>query len=284
MNQKDSSADRKKQLVVITGTDSGIGLELANVFIKNGYTVLATYLVQSGVSGALTVPLDLRKEVSIVNVAERVNELAGTGFTLACLVNNAGIAFGGGIENLPVSMFRENFEVNFFGLISLTQKLIPLLIRSRGRIILHGSAAGKTAVPFLSPYASSKFALEGFSDCLRRELLPYGIATILLETGGVSTPIWDGFSRQDTSFMDEKYDKTIGRFEQVFLKGPKGLTAAQAAGKIFRVFGIARPKPRYIIAKSVFREHLIRLVPARTLDRLFVKMFDMDYGNNMSRG
>jgi NAD(P)-dependent dehydrogenase (short-subunit alcohol dehydrogenase family) len=268
----------EKELIVITGTDTGIGRSLAEAFTGRGFHVVATYLKKPGAEHATNIKLDLRNEDSISSVADRVLELSKNGYSLTCLVNNAGVAFGGAIENLPLALYRENFEVNFFGLVSLTQKMIPFLIESEGRIILNGSSAGRTAAPFLSPYVSTKFALEGFADCLRRELLPYGIRTTLLQTGGVDTPIWDGFSRQDTSFMHEKFAKTMGLFKNSFLKGPKGLSSDEAAEKIMKVFDKTDPPHRAIIAKSRSRERLIRLLPARRLDSIFAKMFEMDYG------
>jgi NAD(P)-dependent dehydrogenase (short-subunit alcohol dehydrogenase family) len=265
-------------LVVITGTDSGIGAKLSEAFLAKGYKVLATYLQKPATETATNIRCDLREEKSIASVAEAAADLVQKGATLACLVNNAGVAFGGGIENLPLALYRENFEINFFGLVSLTQKLIPHLVKSKGRIILHGSAAGRTAAPFLSPYVSTKFALEGFADCLRRELLPYGIKVTLLETGGVDTPIWKGFETQDRSFMDRKFDKSMELFGKNFLGGPKGMSAEEAASKIMAVFEKKNPPARAIIAKSPMRERLIRSLPSGLLDKAFIKMFGMDYG------
>jgi NAD(P)-dependent dehydrogenase (short-subunit alcohol dehydrogenase family) len=272
--------EREKALVVITGTDSGIGKACTELFLANGYTVIGTHLGPPPDDDAIHVRCDLRNEDDITAVGRRVEEVVVGGSPLVCLFDNAGVAYGGAIENLPLSLFRENFEINFFGLASLTQKLLPFLIESKGRIILHGSAAGKTAVPFLAPYAATKHALEAYADCLRRELLPYGIPVTILETGGVATPIWDGFAHQDTSFMDRKFDASMKLFTERFLRGPKGLTAREAAEKIFDVFNRKNPPPRAIIARSVFRERLIRLIPARTLDRIFASMFGMDYGVN----
>jgi short-subunit dehydrogenase len=268
----------EKDLIVVTGTDSGIGAALAAGFRDRGYAVLATCIAKPGVEGVTNVRLDLRDEESIASASASVSGLAEQGMSLACLVNNAGIAYGGGIENLPMSLYRENFEVNLFGLVSFTQKLIPFLIKSKGTILLNGSTAGRTAAPFLSPYVCTKFALEGFADCLRREMLPYGIKVILLQTGGVDTPIWEGFSRQDTSFMDRKYDKSMELFNTNFLHGPKGLSARGAAEQIISVFEKKTPPARAIIAKNKFRERLVRALPAGILDKIFLKMFGMDYG------
>jgi NAD(P)-dependent dehydrogenase (short-subunit alcohol dehydrogenase family) len=264
-------------LIVITGTDSGIGQSLAQIFLEQGYTVLATYLEKPAVKKAINAKLDIRKNQDILKLGKEVCALVDGGKRLQGLINNAGIALGGPIEDLPIEIYKQNFEVNFFGLIRLTQQLLPHLIKSRGRIIIHGSAAGRVAMPFLSPYVGTKYALEGLSDCLRRELAPYGIKTILLETGGVVTPIWEKATKQDISFVSAKYLKSMELFKEKFILGKKGLTAGEAARQIFRIFKKKNPRPRYIVAKSYLRERLIRSLPAKLLDNVFQKLFNMDY-------
>jgi short-subunit dehydrogenase len=267
-------------LIVITGTDSGIGKSLAGIFLENGYSVLATYLEKPGVKKAVNIQVDLNKSGDIAKLEKKVSELTAAGKRLSCLVNNAGIALGGPIEDTPLDIFRKVFEVNYFGLVSLTQRLLPHIIESKGTIIIHGSAAGRVAVPLLSPYVSTKFALEGFTDCLRRELQPYGVNTVLLETGGVETPIWEKALKQDISFVSPKYRKSMDTFKKRFIQVKKGLTAEQAARKIFNILKEKNPRPRRIIAKSNLRERLIRSLPDRLLDGAFKKMFGMDYGQS----
>ncbi|MBN1698504.1 MAG: SDR family NAD(P)-dependent oxidoreductase [Spirochaetales bacterium] len=270
--------DTSRDLVIITGTDSGIGMHLAGVFREHGYPVCATYLEKPGTTASVNINLDLTDEASCSGFIQKVASLLGEGYRCACLVNNAGIALGGPIENLPISVYRANLEVNLLGLIRITRDLIPFLAESRGVILLNGSAAGRVAAPFLSPYVITKFALEGFADCLRRELLPYGIRTVLLQTGGVDTPIWKKAETQDMSFVADKYRHTMDRFRDTFIRGSKGLSAGEAAEKIFRVFRRKKYRPRYIIARSVAREIAIRLISGRPLDFIFKRMFGMDYG------
>ena len=267
-----------KELIIITGTDSGIGKSLSAVFLDHGYTVLSTYLKEPGTEKSINIQVELKNEGDIIRLKQKVSGLVKEGYRCSCLIHNAAIALGGPIENLPLALYRESLEVNFISIINITQKLIPFLVKSKGTIMLHGSAAGRVAAPFLSPYVATKFALEGLADCLRRELQPYGIKTILLQTGGVNTPIWKKAETQDISFVDEKYLKSMELFRRNFIQGDKGFTAEGAAKKIFKVFKKKKPKSRYIIAKSNFREKLIRILPDGLLDNLFSKMFDMDYG------
>ena len=186
---------------------------------------------------------------------------------------------GGPVEDLPVKIFRQVFEVNFFGLISLTQKAIPQLIKDRGRIIIIGSMAGKIAMPFLSPYSASKFALEGFSDSLRRELLPFGVKAVLLEPGGIATPIWSKAKTQDISFIGEKYLHSMKKFEEKFIDpNLKAMSPNKAALKIFRIIGKKHLKSRYLIAENKVSAYLPLLIPVKLFDSLVLKLFDMNYG------
>ncbi len=273
----------KKKLAIITGCDSGIGFGLCKLMALNGFSVAASYLEHDpfpSKKNIFSCKMDIRKEKEIDNFTVFVKEYCNNGYSLDCLINNAGVALGGPIENLPMKIFRENFEVNFFGLVSLTKKLIPLLIQSSGRILIIGSMAGRIALPFLSPYVSTKFALEGFSDSLRRELLPFGIKTVLIEPGGIATPIWNKSKKQDKSFVDKKYEKSLNIFIEKFIEsGNSGMDVEKAAKHILKIINKKNPKGRYIVAENRFTTFLPLLIPRRILDKLFLKNFKMDYGN-----
>ncbi len=271
-----------KNLAVITGCDSGIGKSLAEVFLQNGYSVLISYLQDNPFPPGrqlYTEQLDITDENSIIKFHKTLLGVLKKGLKLTYLINNAGIAMGGPVENLPVKIFRQVFEVNFFGLISLTQKEIPRLIKDRGRIIIVGSMAGKIAMPFLSPYSASKFALEGLSDSLRRELLPFGVKVVLLEPGGIATPIWSKAKKQDTSFIGERYLHSMKIFEEKFIDpNLKAMPPNKAAVKIFRIIGKKHLKSRYLIAENKVAAYLPLLIPVKLFDSLVLKLFDMNYG------
>jgi NAD(P)-dependent dehydrogenase (short-subunit alcohol dehydrogenase family) len=104
--------------------------------------------------------------------------------------NNAASPYGGPIEYVDIQEYRRTFDVNFFGLIEVTQAFIPLLRRAQGRIVNMSSISGWIASPFLSPYSTSKFALEALSDALRVELHPWNMHVAVIEPGAIDTPIW----------------------------------------------------------------------------------------------
>lgn len=269
------------KLAVITGCDSGLGKHLAELMVKSGYNLVISYLEENPFSDnpkVYPIKLDLRKDEEIKAFAQFVMDKIQEGFELKYLINNAGVATGGPLENIPMQMLREAFEINFFGQISLTQKLIPSLINRNGRLVIVGSLAGKLALPFVSPYATSKFAVEGLSDCLRRELAPFGVKTILIEPSAAATPIWNKAKKQDQSFVDERYKKGVDRFlEKYIAYGNNGMNPEIAAKEIFEIIHKKNPKPRYIISKSKLIANLLVALPDSLKDRLIGKMFPLEY-------
>ena len=183
-----------QRAVVVTGASSGIGAAAAELLAREGFLTYAG--VRSPEDGAKIAALhenirplrlDVTDRDSIASAAEVVTK---SGAPLHGLVSNAGIAVGGPLEFLPVDELRRQFEVNVFGGIAVSQAFLPQLRASRGRIVFVGSVSGRIAVPYLGPYAASKFALRALSDALRAELAPAGVFVALVEPGSVKTPIW----------------------------------------------------------------------------------------------
>jgi NAD(P)-dependent dehydrogenase (short-subunit alcohol dehydrogenase family) len=267
-------------IVVITGCDSGVGKSLVAVLLQMGYTVVQSYLEEDAFSNVPRVysqQLDLRKPDEVKSFCVFAKDLCNQGKKLEGIVLNAGVALGGPIENLPMGVFRESFEINFFGAVAIIQALIPELIRDQGKIMIHGSMAGRVALPYLSPYVSTKFALEGFSDSLRREMKPFGVKTVLLESAAIATPIWNKAKKQDISFVDEKYLNSLYRFRDTFIEGGNsGMEAELAALKIAGILDEKKPKSRYVIAKNPLGSQLLKHIPNVVLDKAMLKMFQMN--------
>ena len=110
--------------------------------------------------------------------------------SLDALVNSAGIAVASPLEFLPADELRTQLEVNVVGQVAVTQAVLPALRASRGRIVFVGSVSGRSALPFMGPYAASKHALEAIADSLRVELGPWGIGVTIVEPGTIRTPMW----------------------------------------------------------------------------------------------
>ncbi|SHI75604.1 SDR family NAD(P)-dependent oxidoreductase [Parasporobacterium paucivorans] len=275
--------EKRNGLIVITGCDTGIGKSLARILHKRGYTVVLSYMSKppfGAAPGIYQRKMDLRIPNDIDLFCAFVKEQCSSGMRLEALVSNAGVALIGPVENLPIAAYRENFEINFFGAVKIIQSLIPDLIKNKGKIIINGSNAGRIAMPFLSPYVSTKYAIEGFSDSLRREMNPFGVKTVLLEPASVATPIWNNLRKQDLSFIDKKYLPCIQYGLERFISGGNQGLGSEAAGRIIAdILETRNPKARYIISKNKLNTILLQSVPSIILDKAVKKIFKMDYGN-----
>jgi NAD(P)-dependent dehydrogenase (short-subunit alcohol dehydrogenase family) len=268
-------------LTVITGCDSGIGRSLCEVFTEHGEAVAASVLAEGSLvaaHGLFVKPMDLCQSDDIAAFAAFVQELTQQGYRLDTLINNAGIGRFGPVENLPLTAYRETFEVNFFGMVALTQKLLPGLIQNRGTIVIMGSLAGRVALPFLSPYTATKSALIGWGESLRRELRPLGVRTILVEPGAIATPIWNKGRQQDLSFVGEKYRRVLASgMDSMIDSGNQGLDPRRAAEIIYHIAHQKRPRARYIVSKSPVIDTLMTLVPVELMDVIIARVFRMHY-------
>jgi NAD(P)-dependent dehydrogenase (short-subunit alcohol dehydrogenase family) len=191
------------QSVVITGASTGIGWATAKLLLDRGFRVFGSVRKPadadrlSGEFGANFTPLlfDVTDEAAVKAAAVTVRAALG-GETLAGLVNNAGIAVAGPVLELSADQFRRQMEVNVVGPVIATQAFGPLLGSDpslkgpRGRIVMISSVGGKNGNPLMSAYCASKFAIEGLSESLRREMMLFGIDVIIVAPGAVKTPIW----------------------------------------------------------------------------------------------
>jgi NAD(P)-dependent dehydrogenase (short-subunit alcohol dehydrogenase family) len=213
------------------------------------------------------VPLlfDVTDEAAVKSAAAHVRtELAGE--TLAGLVNNAGISVAGPLLELPVEEFRHQIDVNLIGVVIATKAFAPLLGTdcalkgNPGRIVNISSVGGKNAVPFLAPYAASKFALEGLSESLRRELLLFGIDVIVIAPGAVATPIWSKAEQVDiTPYLNTPYATALERMRTYMLRIGEAVLHALTA---------AKPKVRITVTPRPLQDLLARALPKRVVDRM----------------
>ena len=183
--------------VLITGSSTGFGRRLVTTFLSKGWTVLATLRdarqraglfeeETSALHGRLTLlSLDVTQENDRVSVARFIEERAGG--KLDCLINNAGFGMFGALEDLSEQQIRQQMEVNFFGLVLLTRRLLPYIRNARGRIINLSSVLGYMGLPLASLYCASKHAVEGFSEALYHELKPHGVQVGVIEPGAFRT-------------------------------------------------------------------------------------------------
>jgi NAD(P)-dependent dehydrogenase (short-subunit alcohol dehydrogenase family) len=213
----------KTRFVLITGCSSGFGKEMVSRFLQNKWVVFATtrhpevFVEHPDVGKSLYVlPYNVANASERKKILQDIDEHCPQG--LDCLINNAGYGLAGPLEALLEEQIRDQFEVNFFAPLLLTQDLLPSLRKAKGRVLNISSVLGFTGMPMQSVYASSKFALEGLSESLYYELAPHGVQVCLIEPGGFRT----GFASNIEWAAGQIPDQTLYRqqFEgyQAFLK------------------------------------------------------------------
>jgi NAD(P)-dependent dehydrogenase (short-subunit alcohol dehydrogenase family) len=165
--------------------------------------------------------------------------------------------------------------VNLVGQIAVLQALLPALRRARGRVVLMGSIGGRSALPFLGPYAASKHALEAIADSLRIELRPFGVAVSIMEPGSIATPIWrkgaDRAVMLSEGFDPERaalYAKAVARLREVALSRGPGADPDAVARAVEHALTASRPKARYLVGRDAHLRAWIERLPTRIRDRV----------------
>jgi len=268
--------------VVITGASTGIGRACALHMDALGWRVFAGIRKDSDAASlrsdasARLVPvyLDVTDARSITGVVDAVSNSVGAS-GLSGLVNNAGIPYGGPVEYLALDKVRHLYEVNFFGVIAVTQAFLPLVRRAHGRIVNMSSVGGMVSAPFVSPYASSKFALEALSDSLRMELHPWHIEVSSIQPGAIDTPIWDkaanvvqdiatGAPQQGLDLYGSAIHGIQGRFVR------HGISTDAVATAVAHALTSSHPRTRYPIGSEGAIVSIFRWLPDRIRDRIML--------------
>jgi NAD(P)-dependent dehydrogenase (short-subunit alcohol dehydrogenase family) len=215
-----------------------------------------------------------------VTVPEQIRAAAGLVDQLDGLVNNAGIAIAAPVEFVPPEELRHQLEVNLVGQVAVTQAFLPALRRTRGRIVFMGSIAGRSALPFLSPYAASKHALEALADSLRLELRPFGIHVSIVEPGTIKTAIWARSAKRADELiagsdgeLGELYGERIAAFREIALKrGAAGAPAEKVAKVVLEALTAERPHTRYLIGRDARLRAGFERLPDRLRDRIYERV------------
>lgn len=195
-----------KGVVLITGASAGMGKATAELLLEKGYVVYSAArrierMQDLEAKGAKLIALDVTDEQSMVNGINRIMEEQGR---IDVLFNNAGYGSYGAVEDVTLEEARRQFEVNLFGLSRLTQLVLPHMRRQKsGKIINNSSTGGRIYTPLGAWYHATKHALEGYSDCLRLEVAPFGIDVVVIQPGSIKSE-W-------SNIMLEYVQKTSGK-------------------------------------------------------------------------
>lgn len=268
------------RVVLITGASSGIGFDTAIQFKKKGFIVYATArridrLGKLKENGIKVLELDVTKEESMVNC---VNEIISKEGRIDILVNNAGYGSYEAIEDVSMEEARRQVEVNIFGLARMTQLVLPSMRQNKfGKIINISSMGGKIYTKFGGWYHATKFAVEGFSDCLRLELELFGIDVILVEPGGIKIE-WGAIAAENLRKSSEKgaYAKDASKTAEYMEKTYKGNRLTDPiviANTIVKAATVNKPKTRYLVgfgAKPIV--FLRRILSDRMFDKVIKRM------------
>ncbi|CAH0343825.1 oxidoreductase [Bacillus sp. CECT 9360] len=252
------------QIAIVTGSSSGFGFLTSLELARRGFQVIATMrnlqkgeiltkkAKELGIERNIEIhELDVTSEASIQSLKRLLESLG----RLDVLVNNAGYAGAGFVEEIPVAEYRQQFETNLFGLIAVTQAVLPLMReQGNGNIINISSISGRIGFPGMSPYVASKYALEGWSECLRLEMKPLGINVALVEPGSYQTNIWStGKQVTERSLqVDSPYFEWMGKLEDHLLKSePQYGNPQEVANKVADLSQLNDMTLRHPVGKGV---------------------------------
>lgn len=277
--------------IVVTGASTGIGWGCTKVLTQKGFHVFGSVRKQadadrlSAAFGDAVTPLlfDVTDAQAVAAGALDVGaRLAGA--TLAGLVNNAGIANPGPLLHVDIAYFRQQLEVNVTGQLIVTQAFAPLLgaspetrTKTPGRIAMMSSVGGKVGMPFVGPYNTSKFALEGLSESLRRELMLYGVDVIVIAPGAIATPIWDKADALDLSpYERTPYGPIVAKVKGYMTEmGRKGLAPERIGEVVHTALTAPKPKTRYIVTPDPLQNWMSNNLPKRLVDRTIAKQLGL---------
>ena len=283
------NADKRTPSVLITGATDGLGKAAALLLAERGYRVFA-----AGRSAAKRAQLDalarekkLPLETFEMDVCDDASVKAGVlsaldkAGAIDVLINNAGLVYAGAVEDLRMEDWRRQFETNFFGVVRVTQAVLPhMRERRKGRILMMSSVSGFVTPPTQGAYSASKHAIEALANALRYELYPYGIETILIEPGYIVTNIQQTALELAQSYQEEF--KT-GPYAKIYATYWSNATSTRAQSKttpedcariMLEAIEAPRPKPRYgVTPLAKFAKWAKRLLSDRAADRMIRRRY-----------
>lgn len=281
----------ENKTAIVTGTSSGFGLSTSVELARKGFTVIAamrncnksSMLLQEarkhGVESKIIVhELDVTYEESIQAFKSWIKEEFGR---VDVLINNAGYAGAGFVEEVSMDEYRKQFETNVFGVFAVTKAFLPLMrMQKQGCIINISSISGKVAFPGLSPYVASKYAIEGWSESLRLEMQPFGVKVVLIEPGSYKTNIWSTGKQvaEESLLLHSPYKDYMQSIERYIAEGENSFgNPEDVAKKIAEIATLENPGIRYPIGRGVkaaiFLKNFLpwRLWEKTIISKLFVK-------------
>jgi NAD(P)-dependent dehydrogenase (short-subunit alcohol dehydrogenase family) len=275
--------------ILITGCSTGLGFAATRAFAERGYRVIATVRTEAdarrveaeGKGGIHSVLCDVTVKEQVDALPGAVRRITGDG-VLDGLINNAGVLQTPcPVEFQKIGDVRAVFDVNVFGMMAVTTALLPLLgtdpvRRQPGRIINISSIEGKVASPFISAYATTKHAIEGFSSALRRELRLFGIKVIIVAPGGIQSEMFRKQQVRVEPLVGTAYEETFRKLKDLVKEMEKeSATPEEVARLLVRVFETRRPKARYAHWKVFMDSPWTTFIPDLWWDAMLGRMLGL---------
>ena len=249
-----------EKVALVTGSSSGIGLETSLSLARNGFHTFATMrdlnrdeeikeVVRKENLNVEILQLDVDNEES---VNEAINTVMERKDRIDVLVNNAGYGMWGTVEDVSIDEFKEQFETNFFSIIRLIHRVAPIMRKQgSGDIVNISSVAGRIGFPVSPAYISSKFALEGLSESLRFELMPFGVNVIIIEPGVIKTNFFNSMKLAKKSNQDSEYKEITEKvISGVKMMAEMGTHPKEVADAVVKALKEENPHPRYVVGND----------------------------------
>ncbi len=283
------NADRGIQTVLITGATDGLGKAAALLLAEHGYRVFAAgrsaekraqldALAKEKKLPLETLEMDVCDDGSVQRAVASVHQKAGA---IDVLINNAGLVYVGAVEDLRLEGWRRQFETNFFGVIRVTQAVLPKMReRRKGRILMMSSVSGFVTPPTQGAYSASKHAIEAVANALRHELYPYGIETVLIEPGYIVTNIQQTALELAQSYQEKFKSGPYAKLYASYLSSAKNTraqsktTPEDCARVLLEAIEAPRPKARYgVTPLATFAKWAKWLLTDRAADRMIRRRY-----------
>jgi short-subunit dehydrogenase len=266
-----------KKIILVTGASTGIGLATVHALAKKGHQVygVSRSIVHTSESSFLSIQMDVTDDSS---VRDAVNEILAKEGRIDVLINNAGNGIASPVYAVPISVAKAQFEVNFFGLVRVSNAVLPGMINSEAGLIVNvSSIAGLIGLPYQGLYSASKFAIEGYSQSLRMELFKKGIRVAVVNPGDFKTAFTSNRYILPLNFPDERlannFNAAVHSMEE---DEHNGGNPVEVAATICKIVDTNIPRQNYLVGAmgQTIAPFLKQWLPGR----LFIKLMNAHYG------
>jgi NAD(P)-dependent dehydrogenase (short-subunit alcohol dehydrogenase family) len=281
------------RIAVVTGSSSGIGFETALLLARSGFHTYATMrnleksknitdIANNEKLPLQVVQLDVNDDISVKNAIDKI-VAAAENKRIDVLVNNAGYGLFGPLEDLSIEEIKAQFETNFFGVIRVTQQVLPVMRNQSigGTIVNVSSVGGRIGVPVLSAYQSTKFALEGLSESMSYELEPFGIRVVIIEPGFIRTNIINSSASAEKA-LDSKspyfplMQKVKNHFKSMMENASSSSPPEEVAKVILQSITSKNPQLRYTVGNDAATIIQARMnMPDKEFRKMVIQNFSL---------